>query len=229
MANFILAFVLMAFYFFWINEVPAVHPIVVEWAAEGSSAAQAGIQPGDIIRNFDRIGDPSWNQIATVAEQKANQTVPVTVERDGKILPLTLRLSGEGKGTRFSLDDAGLFLQLEHNPIGVDSVIQDSPAEHAGLRGGDSILAVDGHAFHTVDPVLFSYLKTSQGRPITLTVSRDSHTIAPLVVHPYLQGSDWRIGFRSAASTEEIPTLREPMPFSKSGGNQPISAWKILP
>jgi regulator of sigma E protease len=212
-ANFVLAVVLMAVYFFFINEVPSVNPIVVEWAAEGSSAAQAGFQPGDIIRQFDRIDHPSWNQIATNARQEVNQTVPVIVERNGKMLPLTLQLIGESKGMQFSVENAGLFLQLEHNPIGVESVIHDSPAERAGLRDGDFILAVDGHPVHTVDPVLYSYLKSGRGRPITLIVSRNGQTIAPLIVHPSLQGSDWRIGFMSAASTEETPTLREPMPF----------------
>jgi regulator of sigma E protease len=215
-ANFVLAFVLMAFYFCFINEVPAINPIVVEWVAEGSSAAQAGIQPGDIIRHFDQVDNPSWEQIATIARQKVHQSIQVMVDRNGKVLPLTLQLSGESKGMQSNLEEAGLFLQVEHNPIGVDSVMHDSPAEHAGLRGGDLILAVDGHPIHTVDPVLYSYLKSDQGRPITLTVSRNGQTIPPLVVHPYLQGSVWRIGFMSAASTEEIPTLREPMPFTKA-------------
>jgi regulator of sigma E protease len=215
-ANFVLAFVLMAFYFNFINEVPSVKPIVVEWVAEGSSAAQSGIQPGDILRHFDQADNPTWNQIETISRHKVNQSVPVTVERNGNELPLTLKLSGEGKGTHSSLEDAGLFLQLERNPIGVDTVLHDSPAEQAGLRSGDLILAVDGHPIHSVDPVLYSYLKSGQGRPITLTVSRNGQTIAPLVVHPILQGSTWRIGFMSAASTEDIPMLREPMPFSKA-------------
>jgi regulator of sigma E protease len=34
-ANFVLAFVLMLFYFNFINEVPSVHPIVVEWVDGG--------------------------------------------------------------------------------------------------------------------------------------------------------------------------------------------------
>jgi regulator of sigma E protease len=215
-ANFVLAFVLMAFYFNFINEVPSINPIIVEWVTEGSSAAQAGIQPGDIVRRFDQAGNPTWNQIENISRQKVNHTVPIMVERNGKILPLTLHISSQSKGSQFYLGDTGLFLQLLHNPIGVESVIHDSPAEHAGLRGGDLILAVDGHTFHSVDPILYNYLKSGQGRPITLTISRNGQTIAPIVVHPSLQGSVWRIGFMSAASTEEIPTLHEQMPFSQA-------------
>ena len=46
-ANFILAFVLMAFYFGWINEVPAhdVKTTTIEWVVPGSAAAEAGLSP----------------------------------------------------------------------------------------------------------------------------------------------------------------------------------------
>jgi regulator of sigma E protease len=211
-ANFILAFVLMVVYFFWINEVPSIHPIVVEWVSDGSSAAQAGIQTNDIIRNFDYVDNPSWYQIETIARQNANQIIPVTVERDGKALPLTLRLSSDSKRRLFDVKDAGLFLQLMQSPIGVDSVVSDSPAEHAGLRGGDFILAVDGHAFHSVDPVMLAYLKAGKGKPLTLTVRRNGQTIAPLIVYPAMQDSVWRIGFISSIPPA-IPTHPEPMPF----------------
>src|SRR5208337_628003 len=83
-ANFVLAFVLMVFYFNFINEVPSVHPIVVEWVTGGSPAAQAGIEPGDIIRHFAAVDNPSWTQIEISAIQDANQTVPIAVERKGK-------------------------------------------------------------------------------------------------------------------------------------------------
>jgi regulator of sigma E protease len=213
-SNFILAFVLMVFYFNFIDEVPAVNPIVVEWVTDASPAAQAGIEPGDIIRHFDKVDNPTWEQIQTIASQSVNQTVPVTVDRGGKTLPLALRLSGETKKKRFDLGQAGLFLQLLQSPINVEQVAPNSPAERAGLRGGDLILAVDGHAFHTLDP-LVPYLQTGHGKPVTLSVSRNGQPIAPLVAHPSIQDSAWRLGFLSSAPPP-IPTHKEPLPFSRS-------------
>jgi regulator of sigma E protease len=213
-SNFILAFVLMVFYLGWINEVPDIHPIVVEWVSAGSAAAQAGIEPGDIIRHFGAVDDPNWMQIEKNARQSVNQTVPVTVERGGKLLPLALRFSGEVKGKRFELDKAGLFLQYVQSPIKVDGVASNSPAKKAGLRGDDLILAVDGHAFHTLDPMA-DYLQTGHGKPVTLTVSRNGQTIAPLVVYPSIQDSAWRIGF-SYVPPKDIPTHREPMALSQA-------------
>ncbi|MGA3161780.1 MAG: RIP metalloprotease RseP [Terracidiphilus sp.] len=214
-ANFVLAFVLMVGYFGWINEVPAVHPIVVEWVTDGSPAAQAGIKPGDIISNFAAINDPSWTQIEIRAIQDVNQTVPVTVERAGKSLPLSMRLIGDGKKKRFDVSQTGLFLQLVQTPIQVDSVTANAPAAQAGLQGGDLILAVDGHAFHTLDPMV-AYLQSGRGKPVTLTVSRNGHTIAPLVAHPVFQeDSSWRLGFTYILPTD-IPVHQEPLSLSQS-------------
>ena len=57
-ANFILAFVLMFFYFGWINEVPDIKVTRIEWVTPGSAADQAGLQAGDIIRRFDNLTNP---------------------------------------------------------------------------------------------------------------------------------------------------------------------------
>src|SRR5271166_2995929 len=64
-ANFILAFVLMVIYFGWINEVPAteVKTTTVEWVTPGSAAAQAGVEPGDMIRSIDGDNNPDWEKV----------------------------------------------------------------------------------------------------------------------------------------------------------------------
>ena len=211
-ANFVLAFVLMVLYFGWINEVPSIHPIVVEWVTDGSAAAQAGIETGDIIRNFASVDNPSWAQIEEDAIHHANQTVPVTVERGGKRIPLALRLTSERNGKRLDLSKTGLFLELVQTPIKVISVVPNAPAALAGLRGNDIILAVDGHAFHTLDP-LVAYLQTGHGKPVTLSISREGQAIAPMVVHPSMQDSAWRLGFNYELPTN-IPTHQEPMLLS---------------
>ncbi len=217
-ANFILAFVLMAVYFGFINEVPSIHPIVVEWVAADSPAAQAGLAPGDIVRRFGKAENPSWNQIDTLAAHSAGQAVPVTVERGGKTLSLDLRFSAlRGGGTAEQeplLEQDGLYLQLLQSPIQVDSVEPDSPAQRAGLRAGDLILAVDGHAFHTLDP-LVAYLQTGRGQPVTLTVRRNGQMLTPLVVHPMLQDAAWRLGF-GYLPPANIPTHWEPLPLFRA-------------
>lgn len=213
-ANFLLAFVGMAFYFNFLNEVPAIKPIVIEWVSETSAAAQAGFKPGDLIQQFDGLNNPSWYQIETKAGESVNRIVPVTVERDGRAVSLGLHLKRGANGEGANLGQDGIFLQFVTSPIGVDRVFPNSPASQAGLRAEDKIFAVDGHAFHTLDP-LVTYLQDGHGKPVTLSVSRDGQQLPPMVVHPSIQGSRWQIGFESSPPLP-VALQREPMPLAKS-------------
>jgi regulator of sigma E protease len=213
-SNFVLAFVLMVVYFGFINEVPAIHPVVIEWVTETSAAAQAGLQPGDIISRFGGVDNPSWMQVHDLASTSANQTVPVTVQRGTSSLPLSIHMPAVVNSKKTDLTHAGLILQLVQGPIKVETVSANSPAEKAGLHDGDLILSVDGHAFHSLDSMV-PYLQATHGKPVTLNVSRSGQAIAPLVAYPTLQGSDWRLGFLSSES-DDLPTHAEPMAFTKA-------------
>ena len=215
-ANFILAFVLMIFYFGWINEVPNIQTTRVEWVSAGSSADLAGMHPGDIISQFGSAKNPDLETVVDVARKSTNQTIPVAVNRNGQTLQSTIHLTDKAGKNGFELSQTGMFLQFEQGPIGVDQTVPNAPAESAGLRAGDSIVAVDGHRFHTVDPLL-DYLQAGQGKPVTLTVERNGGTLAPMVVHPSKQDDQWRLGFMALAPADPPMTAR-PLPFGEALG-----------
>jgi regulator of sigma E protease len=195
-ANFVLAFVLMVFYYAVFNEQPSVQvkATTVEWVIPGSPAAQAGFVPGDVIQRFDNASNPDWDQTYTTASLNPNQTVPVSVLRNGTPLQLNLALPSELKGD----DLAGLLPQYLTGPIGVEEVESGTPAERAGLRGGDAIQSVDGHAFHTVTSLL-AYLQSGQGAPVSLVVLRNGVAQPPMVAHPAQIDTGWKLGFVSVA------------------------------
>jgi regulator of sigma E protease len=211
-ANFVLAFVLMVFYFSFINEVPDIKTPKIEWVTPGSEAASAGLEPGDIIRQFGNADNPDLYTVVEAVRKNQNQTVSVSMERNGQILQSFLHLPDRTKGKPYDLSQSGVFLEEAKGPIVVKELVSDSPAEQAGLKAGDSILAVDGHAFHTVLPVL-DYLRTGQGKAVTLTVARNGATLAPIVVHPSVQESEWRIGFMPG-DADYPPVYLRPMSFS---------------
>lgn len=208
-ANFILALVLMAFYYHFINEVPAVEikDTAVEWVIPGTPAAQAGVQPGDIIRHFAEANNPSWQTVLEQMALNSNQTVPVAVERNGHPVQLSFHVPSELK------DDgiAGMLTQYSTGPVGVVSVQAGSPADQIGLRPGDGIQSVDGHPFHYVTSVQ-AYLKNGQGKPITLVLVRNGVVLPPVVAHPTQIGSDWRLGFDALP----LATRRDPLPLMAS-------------
>jgi regulator of sigma E protease len=208
-ANFILAFVLMIFYFGWINEVPAVevNATTVEWVTPGSPADQAGIEPGDVIRRFDAQNDPTWDTVYARASLNLNQSVAVTVDRpNGKTLQLDLHLPAELK----SDDVAGMLPQYLAGPIGVQEVAPGTPAERAGLRAGDAIQSVDGHPFHTVTTLL-AYMQAGQGKPLSLVVMRNGSPVQ-MTAHPAKLDTAYKLGF----ATVPIPFRNDPLPLSRA-------------
>jgi regulator of sigma E protease len=211
-ANFILAFLLMLFYFCWINEVPkyVVSSSVVEWVVPGSPAAQSGLQPGDVIRHFDSVDNPDWMQVGTRASMNLNQTVPVTVDRAGQTIPLSLHIPALSKGQDFEFTDAGILPQFMPGPIGVEEVQPGTPAEKAGLRAGDQIESVDGHQFHTVSTLL-AYMQNGQGKPISLGVLRNG-AHQTLTAQPAKLDSSWKLGFAAVGT----PLRTDPLPFNKA-------------
>lgn len=212
-ANFILAFLLMLFYFAFINEVPKseVGSTAIEWVVPGSAAAQAGLQTGDVIRKFDTVENPDWVQVGNQASMSLNQTVPVTVERAGKTLQFSLHIPPLPKGhDEFDFSDAGILPQSSLGPIGVKEVQAGAPAEKAGLHAGDQIVSVDGHPFHYVGTLL-AYMQVYPGKPLALQVLRNGQTVS-LEAHPAVIGPGWRLGFQPRG----MPFRNDPLPLGKA-------------
>jgi len=212
-ANFVLAFVLMVFYFHFINEVPSVEvkTTTIEWVIPGSAAAQAGLETGDVVLHFDTADKPDWEMIGERLALNANQVVPITVERGGETLNFSLRVPAAAKSDDFDFSDAGILPEYVSSPIAVHEVIPGTPAEQAGIRAGDAIQSVDGHAFHFV-LTLQAYMKAGQGKPMSVVLLRNGVTLPPVVATPAKADSVWRLGFVAAA----IPVRYEPLPLNKA-------------
>jgi regulator of sigma E protease len=211
-ANFVLAFVLMIFYFGWINEVPDIKTTTLEWVTPNSLADQAGLRPGDIVQQFGSVAHPDWETFHDLARENQDRTVPITVDRNGQLIRTAVHMPARDGGKEFDVTTGGIFVQLVNSPIDVDEVVAGSPAEQAGLKAGDSILNADGHVFHTVETLL-DYLQVGKGRPITLMVARKGAVPVPIVVHPSIQDSEWRLGFKPLRP-DDPPVRVKPLSFA---------------
>ena len=211
-ANFILALGLMWFYYAYINEVPSVQvkSTTVEWVVPDSSGALAGFQAGDIISKFDGVSNPTWEQVYEHLKLNANQYVPAAVERDGKLVPLTLHVPNAARDDDFDLSDAGILPEMLPGPIPVAEVEPGTPAAGAGLQAGDKIESVDGHPFHDVSTLL-AYMQAGQGKPIELEVLRQGKTVS-MTVTPAKMGTNWMLGF----ATIPPPYEERPLPLGEA-------------
>ncbi|HVN92282.1 MAG TPA: RIP metalloprotease RseP [Terracidiphilus sp.] len=212
--NFLLTLGLMGFYFAFINEVPSVtvKTTTVEWVAPGSDAANAGLQTGDIILSFDKVKNPDWNSVYDHSRLNANQTVPITVSRNGKTILTSIFVPASAKSDSFDLSDMGISPQFLPGPIAVADVQPGLPAAQAGLRAGDAIQAVDGHPFHSVSTLL-TYMQTEKGKPMVLTVLRGGATIE-ITATPEKLDTRYMLGF----STTPTPIRDEPLSLASAAG-----------
>ncbi len=215
-ANFALALALMLIYFGFINEVPSVQvkSTTVEWVTPDSAAAAAGFQPGDVIRSFDGVANPSWEQVAEHMVLNVNQYVAVTVERAGKTVSFSLHVPSSAKDDDFDVSNAGLLPQYLPGPIQVSAVQAGTPAAEAGLRAGDKIVSVNGHPFHFVDSFA-AYLQTTKNQPVHLEVERDGK-ILPMVATPEEIDSRWMLGFSEILPPYHHQPLRLGAAWTKS-------------
>jgi len=85
------------------------------------------------------------------------------------------------------------------------------PAEQAGLRAGDAIQSVDGHAFHNVTTLL-AYMQAGQGKPVSLVILRKGVSLPPVVAHPTKLDTGWKLGFAPVP----IPFRNNPLPLNKA-------------
>lgn len=209
--NLLITLVLMFVYYAFINEVPAVTvPTTnVEWVTPGSPAALAGIQSGDVIESFAGVNNPSWEpQIIEKIKLNPGRDLPIVVMRSGQTIALTFHVPTDAKKDDFDIGDTGLQPQYFGGPVSVSSVVADSGAERGGLRAGDQITAVDGHAIHSV-LTLLAYMQWDQGKPMTLALLRKGVPIQ-ISATPTKHDTSWRLGF-----TPEPPLYHNaPLSFS---------------
>ena len=138
--NLALALVVMAFVLYQGADVPAFtqQPVVVGTVEADSPAQKAGILPGDHIIQVGSVAVDTWEEFGLETVTKANRPVKLTIIRAGKTIEVEVVPTAVGK---YEEGVTGVIPPLRPQ---VASVQPGEPAEAAGLRGGDVILAVNG-------------------------------------------------------------------------------------
>jgi regulator of sigma E protease len=150
-------------------------PVVVGAVDPDSPAAKVGIQPGDQITEVGGVRVDNWNEFALETLTKANRPVNLTLIRGGKTLEQEIVPVGVGK-----YDEGITGVKPAVRPQ-IFEILPSQPAQEAGLRTGDVILAINGQkpeitwtgennrvpANNVTD-----IIRSSQGKPLTFRVLR---------------------------------------------------------
>ena len=95
----------------------------------------------------------------------------------------------------------------------VDSVVPGRPAAAAGLRPGDTIVAVGGRATPTLEAVQRRIAATN-GDAVTIVVDRDGQRVTLGPIEPVSEEGRWIIGFRPGSTEQSY--------------SPPAAAWEAI-
>ncbi|HVE51716.1 MAG TPA: RIP metalloprotease RseP [Casimicrobiaceae bacterium] len=179
-ANLMLAVLLYAGTF--MAGIPGQKPVLAEPVAN-TPAASAGVRSGDLVTRID--GEPMQSlQDVRWALLKASGRAEVALDVRGadggeakRVLPLNSLVPSDWEGP--FMQKLGLASDL--GPPLIDQTLAGKPAERAGLKPGDRIVAVDGVAVRSPADVAAA-TNAKPGREVVFRVERDTARIdVPLV------------------------------------------------
>ncbi len=160
-----------------------VGPTYITDVAPNSPAAQAGIQPNDIVLKADDQTIESSEDLVKYTRAHRGETVTLTLLRDGEIVTTSLiprKNPPPGEGSM------GIGIFTRYTQLKVESVEPDSPAAKAGLQPGDILLFANDiilalpeqlNAFLDTHPEAVKLTIERDGQPLTLDVKPQSVTV----------------------------------------------------
>ena len=141
--NLLLAVVLTAIVLFRGAEVPIFddQPPVVGVVAAGSPAEKSDIRPGDRITSVAGRSVDTWEQLFIAIESRANREVTIGLLRNGVELTRKVTPVPPPGNSRFEIGDIGVLPNVHPH---IPKVVPGDPAERAGVKAGDVVVAVNG-------------------------------------------------------------------------------------
>jgi regulator of sigma E protease len=199
-------------------------PAVIGWVEEDSPAAKLGLQPGDQIVGIDGLENPTWEQVEPKIELSPNQPVDITIQRDGQSLTKTIT------PVAFGVSQIGFAGWDAKRSTDVTELEAGMPAEKAGVKIGDHIVALDGKPVLALGAMI-EELKKTKSNPIELMVTRDGQpktfTIQPVLTD--VQGTTqkaYRIGVGSLPL--KVGSMSFPAALSRSLEDNKKTSFLIL-
>lgn len=165
------------------ERIPVEKP-VLGFVPPGSLAAQAGLQKGDVLAEWNGKPLRNLNTDFNLKPEDLRAGVPLVVDRGGRRFPVTIM--GDPSAKDFVL---GLYGAA---PAVLGDVHFMTPARKAGLKPGDEVLTINGKSVGDWMELAWS-IRKAETPEVTLTVRRGdkTHTV---VVNRIFNGSNMAIG-----------------------------------
>ena len=178
--NFVLAAVIFALVFMILGR--PVAPAVVGRVADGGPSAQAGLKTGDRIVAVDGRRVEYWEDVLRTVQDGQGETLQFTVEGAGG--ERKVGVTPARTKTRDLFGDERLSWDVGARPFAppaVGEVVAGFPADKAGLRTGDVLVALEGKPVLSWDE-LAEAIHQRPGQPTRIEVKRGEETFTVSVV-----------------------------------------------
>jgi len=199
--NIALALVLTAVVLYQGADVPAYEdqPVVVGVVMPDSPAAKAGVRTGDRILSVSGSDVPTWEKFFIAIAGRANRDVPLRIIRDGQEITIrTTPIVPPGQ-SRFEIADIGVLPDVHpHLP----TVNPGEPADKAGIKPGDVVLAIDGQPM-TFRSQLRDAIVKKPGQVINISIRRGGQRLE-IQATPEKRGDNGWLGVGLADDTKSI-------------------------
>lgn len=205
----------------WFMGLPSMPAPIVEFVKAGGAAEQAGVKAGDRIVAFDGIENPTWERIEHDALVMPEKEVPMTVERGGQHLNLTIKPTKAMRGDN-ALGELDLLPATDAEPVLVGAIEPEMPAAQV-LQTGDRVLAFNDTSVRNT-ATLRQMVGETKGTPFKLTIERNGER---KVVD--INAIDTKDGFRIGVgfAKDKIQT-REPANVSQAASYAVNSNLEII-
>lgn len=196
--NIALAVVVMAVVLVQGAELPAYQddPPVLGAVVPGSPADRVGLKPGDRILTIAGDEVETWDDLYLAIGTRANREVALSYLRDGETRSATVRPNAQ---TRFEVGDIGVLPDVSPN---VRSVNPGEPADRAGVKAGDVVVAVNGERVIFAKQ-LADAISRNSGRTVELTIRRSGQE-QHITVTPEKRGDRGMIGIAINEATKSF-------------------------
>ena len=175
-ANYIFAIIVMTGSFMFLGQ--QYTPPEIGTVAQNSSAAEAGLLPGDLILSIDGADVSRFEDIVSKVAMRPGETLVVEIDRGGSVMsmPVTTEII-EAKMIDNTVQKVGKLGIRYPMPALIRTVMADSAADEAGLRDGDIITEVDGVPVEHFED-LQRIVSDSPDKKLAIMVMRDGRSLA---------------------------------------------------
>ncbi len=185
--NIVLAIVLMSYINMVGVNVPDIQDQrpVIGWIEQASPAEKAQLRIGDEILSINNRKTATWNDVEIAVGTKPKRTIHLQIRRGEKILDIDLLTESR---TKYAMGYAGFSGKIQ---VQVNMVMGHSPAEKAGLKPNDIIVAIDGKEIFINQ--FTKIIEQSPGKELDFLIERDGKRLH-LKVTPRKEGKVGKVG-----------------------------------